>query len=112
MLKYDRIDIFEGIYIKKCKEKSRECNLCKFYYFLGKSFKYGPSLCDGCYDISLKAVSIKHLAIINHNGNHYRVNFTSMSKKDAYNLIKNVVIMGEKGTLQNKKKKNFCLCIL
>ena len=47
----------------------------------------------------MKAVSIKNVAIINHNGNHYRVNFTFMSKKDAYNLIKNAVIMGEKGTL-------------
>ena len=54
--------------------------------------------------MSLKAVSIKNLAINNHNGNHYRVNFTSMSKKDAYNLIKNAVIMGEKGTLYSKKK--------
>ena len=45
----------------------------------------------------LKAVSIKNLAIINHNGNH--VNFAFMSKKDASNLIKNAVIMGEKGTL-------------
>ena len=49
--------------------------------------------------MSLKAVSIKNLAIINHNGNHYRVNFALMSKKDASNLIKNAVIMGEKGTL-------------
>ena len=99
MLKYDRIDISEGIDIKKSKETSRECNLCKCYYFLSKNFKYGPYLCDGCYDMSLKAVSIKNLTIINHNGNHYRVNFTSMSKNDAYNLIKNAVIMVEKGTL-------------
>ena len=49
--------------------------------------------------MSLKAVSIKNLAIINHNGNHYRINFTFMSKKDASNLIKNAIIMGEKGTL-------------
>ena len=28
MLKYDRIDISEGTDIKKCKETSRECNLC------------------------------------------------------------------------------------
>ena len=49
--------------------------------------------------MSLKALSIKNVAIINHNGNHYRVNFTSMSKKDAYNLTKNAVIMGKKGTL-------------
>ena len=33
MLEYDRIDISEGIDIKKCKETSRECGLCKFYYF-------------------------------------------------------------------------------
>ena len=48
MLKYDRINISEGSDIKKCKETSRECNLCKFYYFLDKNFKYGPYLCDGC----------------------------------------------------------------
>ena len=40
----------------------------------------------------LKAVSMKNLAIINHNGNHYRVNFTLISKEDAYNLIKNTTI--------------------
>ena len=50
--------------------------------------------------MSLKAISIKTLVIINHNGNHYRVNFAFISKKDAYNLIKNATIMGEKGTLQ------------
>ena len=49
--------------------------------------------------MSRKAISMKNLAIINHNGNHYRVNFTFISKKDAYNLIKNAVIMSEKGTL-------------
>ena len=47
----------------------------------------------------MKAVSMQNLTIINHNGNHYRVNFPFMSKKDAYDLVKNAVIMGEKGTL-------------
>ena len=99
MLEYDRIDISEGIDIEKCKKTSRESSLCKFYYFLDKNFNYGPYLCDGCYDMSMKAVSKQNLAIINHNGNHYHINFAFMSKKDAYNLIKNAVIMGEKGTL-------------
>ena len=48
MLEYDRIDISEGIDIKKCKETCKECNLCNFYYFLDKNFKYGPYLCNGC----------------------------------------------------------------
>ena len=98
MLEYDRIDISEGIDIKKCKETSRECSLCKFYYFLDKNLKHEPYLCDDCYYMSMKAVSMQNLAIINHNGNHYRV-FAFMNKKDESNLIKNAVIMGEKGTL-------------
>ena len=99
MLEYDRIDISEGIDINKFEEISRECSLCKFYYFIDKNFKYGPYLCDGCYDMSIKAVSMQNLAIINHNRNYYRVIFTFMTKKDAYNLTKNAIIMGKKGTL-------------
>ena len=85
--------------LKKCKETSRECSLCNFYYFLDKNFKYGPYLCDGCYCMSMKVNSMQNLAIINHNGNLYRVNFVFMSKKDTFNLIKNAVIIDKKGTL-------------
>ena len=49
--------------------------------FLDKNFNYGPYLFNGCYDMSLKAVSIKNLAIINHKGNRYRVNFAFISKR-------------------------------
>ena len=93
----------KALTLKRRNETSKECNLCNFYYFLDENFNYGPYLCDGCYDMSKKAVSIKNLPIINPNGNRYRVNFTFMTKKDAYNLIKNAVIMGEKGTLYSKK---------
>ena len=96
MLEYNRIDISEGVDIKQCKEASRECSLCKFYYFLDKNFNYGPYLCNGCYNMSLKAISMKNLAIINHNGNHYRVNFAFMGEKDAFSLIKNAVLIDNK----------------
>ena len=42
---------------------------------------------------------MQSLAIIKHNGNHYRVNFAFISKKDAYNLIKNAAII-------DRQKKN------
>ena len=123
MLEYDRINIPEGIGIKQCKKKSRECSLCKFYYFLDKNFSYGPYLCNGCYDMSLKVISMQNLAIINHNGNHYRVNFAFMSKKDAFSLIKNAVIIDKKRNiisfvdtyalhLKQKNKMTFCLRII
>ena len=83
MLEDDKTDISEGIDINKCEETSRKCSLCKFYYFLDKNFKCGPYLCDGCYDMSMKAVSMQNLTIINHNGNYYGVIFAFMSKKDA-----------------------------
>ena len=87
MLEYDRIDISEGIDIKKCKQTSRECSLCKFYYFLDKNFNF-----------------IKNLAIINHNRNAYRVNFAFMRKKDTFNLIKNAVIIDKKEHYKAKIK--------
>ena len=52
MLEYDRIDTSEGIDINKCEER---CSLCNFYYLLDKNISYGPFLCNGCYDMSLKA---------------------------------------------------------
>ena len=94
MLEYDRIDLSEGIDINI----SRECSLCKFYYFLDKNVNYGPYLCNGCYDMSLKVISMQNLAIISHNGNTYCVNFEFISKKDAFNVIKNAVIIDKKGT--------------
>ena len=50
MLEYDRIDVSEGIDVDNTN-KSKECMLCHYWYFLDKNFSYGPSLCDGCYDI-------------------------------------------------------------
>ena len=47
----------------------------------------------------MNTVSTQNVTIINHNGNYYRVIFAFLTKKDAYNLIKNAIIMGEKGTL-------------
>ena len=73
--------------------------LYKCCYFLDKNFSYGPFLCNGCYDMSLKAVRMQNLTIINHNGNHYRVSFAFISKKDAYNSIKNATVIDKKVTL-------------
>ena len=99
MLENDRIDISEGIDVNKNKSISRECSLCKFYYFLDKNFKYGPYLCDGCYDMSMIANSMQNLAIVYHGENAYCIIFVFMSKRDAFNLIKNAVIIDKKGIL-------------
>ena len=37
MLKYDKIDISEGIDVNK-KDRSKECMFCHYWYFLNKNF--------------------------------------------------------------------------
>ena len=49
--------------------------------------------------MSIKAISMHNLAIIYHGGNSYRINFMFMSKNDAFNLIKNSIIIDKKGVL-------------
>ena len=64
MLEYNRIDISEGIDVKKCNQTSRQCSLCQYYYFSSKNFNYQRHLCDGCHDISTKAISMQNIAIM------------------------------------------------
>ena len=42
---------------------------------------------------------MQNLAIVYHGENAYRVNFAFMSKKDAFNSIKNSNIIDKKGVL-------------
>ena len=49
--------------------------------------------------MSMKANSIQNLAIIYHGGNAYRINFVFISKIDAFNLIKNSIIIDKRGML-------------
>ena len=63
------------------------------------NFNYQKYMCNGCHDMSLKAISLHNVCIGYNNGNAYRINFAFMSKNDALNLIKNAVIIDKKGIL-------------
>ena len=62
MLQYEKIDISEGIDVDKTN-KSKECILCHYWYFLDKNFNYGPYLCDGCYNIMQNLLILKILLL-------------------------------------------------
>ena len=82
MLKYDRIDISEGIDVNKT-DRSRECKFCHYWYFLNKNFSYGPFTCDSCYDIVQRSTDFKDLAIVYLKNNAYTIYFQHMSKHEA-----------------------------
>ena len=98
MLEHDRIDINEGIDINKNTPISKKCWLCGYWYFIDKLY-YQKYMCNGCHDMSLKAISLHNLCIGYNNGNAYRINFASMSKHGALNLIKHAVIIDKKGII-------------
>ena len=79
MLKYDKIDISEGIDADKTNE-SRECKFCHYWYFLNKNFSYGPFTCDGCYTIVQKSTDFKGITIFHVKKTAYRVYFKDIVK--------------------------------
>ena len=102
MLEYDRIDISEGIDVD-ATNKSKECMLCHYWYFLDKNFSYGPYLCDGCYNIMQKSIDSKNIDIVYVKGNAYRIHFWYMSKDDAINIMNSSNLVDKRDILQ----KNF-----
>ena len=75
MLEYDRIDISEEIDINKTNA-SNECDICYYWYFLDKDFKYDLYLCNGCHDLIQKPMNFNDVAIV------------SVKRSDAINIMK------------------------
>ena len=42
MLYFDRIDVFKGIDVN---------NICHYWYFLSKGFKFQLNFCNRCHDL-------------------------------------------------------------
>ena len=88
MLEFGRKDISEGIDINKT-DASKECDICHYWYFLHKKFKYEPCLCNGCHDLMQKAMNFNDVAIVPIKGNDSRIHFWHMSKDDAISIMSN-----------------------
>ena len=98
MLQYDRIDISEGIDLKKTNA-SKKCKICHYWYFKDIGFKYEPHLSNGCHGLMQKAVSFNNIAIVYVKGSAYRIQFWYMSKDDAINIMNNSSLIDKMGVL-------------
>ena len=98
MFEYDRINISEGIDINKTN-KSKECMLCHYWYFLDNNSSYGPYLCDGCNNIMQKSNNFKNIAIVRIKKNVSRIYFLYMSKREAKVLMADTNLIDKKGVL-------------
>ena len=98
MLKYDRINISEGIDINKTNT-SKECKICHYWYFKNIDFKYERHLCNGCHSLMQKVVSFNDVAIVYAKGSAYRIRFWYISKDEAINIMHNSHLIDKMGVL-------------
>ena len=83
------IDISKGIDVNK-PDKSKQCDICHYWYFFDKKFSYEPYLCNCCNDLmQKKAINFNDVAAVSVKGNDYRIRFWYMTKNDAINLLNN-----------------------
>ena len=62
MLYYDRIDVSEGIDVNKTS-KLKECDICHYWYFLNKRFKFQPNVCNGCDYLLMMSMNLSDISI-------------------------------------------------
>ena len=98
MLEYHRIDISEEIDVNKTNA-SEEFDICHYWYFLDKGFKYEPYLCNDCHDLMQKTMNFNYIAIVSVKGNDYRIYFWYMNKNDVISIIKDSDLNGKSGLL-------------
>ena len=52
----------EWMFIKQSDIK--ECDICYYWYFLNKRFKYEPYVCNRCQDFLLMSTNLRNIVIL------------------------------------------------
>ena len=95
---YDRIGVSEGIDVNKTS-RSKECNICHYWYFLNKGFKFQPNVCNRCQNLLMMSMNFSDIAILNIKGADYSYIISEISKHEAINLIQNADLSEKSITL-------------
>ena len=64
MLYFNKIDVAVGIDVNKTSA-STECDICHYWYFLNKGFKFQPNICNRCHDLLMMSINLSDIAMLN-----------------------------------------------
>ena len=95
MLYLDRIEVSEGIDFNKTSA-SKERDICHYWYFLNKGFKFQPSLCNRCHGLLTISMNLRNIAILNIKSACYCCIISKICKNEAINLIQNADLIEKK----------------
>ena len=97
MLRYQKIDVSEGIDVNKTIA-SKECELCHYWFFKDAGFKFEKHVCNGRHDLLTMAYSLKIIAILSAKGVTFRRVLMGISKNEGLKRLNNLVTY-DKGVL-------------
>ena len=81
MILCDRIEVPKGTDVDKTNE-SKEWNVCHYWYFLDKDFKFETYVCNGCHDLLMMSVNLNDIAILHMNSFEYCCIISRISKSE------------------------------
>ena len=84
MIYYDRIDVSEGIDVKKTSAL-KEYNICYYLYFLDKGVKFQLYVWNWYHDVSMMPIKSKYLGILNICGIDYYCVINRIAKSITIN---------------------------
>ena len=64
MAYYDRINVSEGIDVNK-RSESKECDICHYWYFLNRRFKFQSYIWNICQDLLTMPMNLKDIYVLN-----------------------------------------------
>ena len=86
---FDKIDVSEGTGVNKTSA-SKECDICYYWYFLNKGFKFQPYVCNRCHDLLMMSMTLSNIAILKIKNADYHCIITVISKSEAIKLLQNI----------------------
>ena len=98
MLYYDRIEVSEEIDINKISA-SKECDICHYWYFLNKGFKFQTYVCNRCHDLLMMSMNFCNVAILKIKNANYCFIISGISKSEAIKLLQNIDLTEKSRTL-------------
>ena len=90
MLRYQKIDVSEGIDVNKTSG-SKECELYHYWFFKDIGMKFQEHVCNKCHYLLMIAYSLKDIAILNAKGATFRFILMGISKKEGLKRLNNSV---------------------
>ena len=97
--------VIELMFLKELiliKEAHQESDICRYWNFLGKEFKFVSQVCNECY-VLMTSINLSNIYMLKVNGTHYHFIINGISKSDAVNLLESAGLIEESGVLKNKK---------